>query len=142
MSISGQIVCEILAQLCTDNSIQIRPNFFGLTPKKILKGLYGIADQKYHDEATQQRIVLQRTLHYWITKHRIAYLNGLGYVRTIQYSFLYLDYTHLSNIRLSTLEISAWHLCSITEIVPKSLFLQVNSSSIQYGLKKKKKTIW
>ena len=28
MSISGQIVCEILAQLCTDNSIQTPLNFF------------------------------------------------------------------------------------------------------------------
>ena len=142
MSISGQIVCEILAQLCTDNSIQIPQNFFGLTPKKISKGLYGIADHKYHDETMQQRIVLERTLHYWITKHRVAYLNGLGYVHTVQYSFLCLDYKHLSNIWLSTLEISAWHLCSITEIVPKSLFLRVHSSPIQYGFGARAKTIW
>ena len=33
----------------------------------------------------------------------------------------------------STLEISACHLCSVTEIVPKSLFLRVRSTPIQYG---------
>ena len=35
MSISGQIVSEILAQLYLENSIQILLNFFGVDPKKI-----------------------------------------------------------------------------------------------------------
>ena len=35
MSISGQIVSEIVAQLCLENSIQTFLNFFGSTPKKI-----------------------------------------------------------------------------------------------------------
>ena len=33
MSISGQIVCEILAELCTDKSIQILQIFLGRPPK-------------------------------------------------------------------------------------------------------------
>ena len=36
MSISGQIVSEIVAQLCLENSIQILRNFFGSTPQKII----------------------------------------------------------------------------------------------------------
>ena len=32
MSISGQIVCEIVAQLCLENSIQTLLNFFGVDP--------------------------------------------------------------------------------------------------------------
>ena len=35
MNISGQIVSEIIAQLCLENSIQTLLNFFGSTPKKI-----------------------------------------------------------------------------------------------------------
>ena len=35
MSISGQIVPEIVAQLCLENSIQTLLNFFGSTQKKI-----------------------------------------------------------------------------------------------------------
>ena len=35
MSISGQIVSEIVAQLFLENFIQTLLNFFGLTPKKI-----------------------------------------------------------------------------------------------------------
>ena len=35
MSISGQIVPEIVAQLRLGNSIQTLLNFFGLTPKKL-----------------------------------------------------------------------------------------------------------
>ena len=35
MSISGQIVSEILAQLYLENSIQILLNFFWVDPKKI-----------------------------------------------------------------------------------------------------------
>ena len=35
MSISGQIVAEIVAQLCLENSIQTLLNFFGVEPKKI-----------------------------------------------------------------------------------------------------------
>ena len=35
MSISGQIVSEILAQLCLENSIQTLLNFFGSTQKKL-----------------------------------------------------------------------------------------------------------
>ena len=34
MSISGQIVSEIVAQLCLENSIQTLLNFFGFTPQK------------------------------------------------------------------------------------------------------------
>ena len=34
MSISGQIVPEIVAQLCLENSIQTLLNFFGVDPKK------------------------------------------------------------------------------------------------------------
>ena len=34
MSISGQIVSEIVAQLCLENSIQTLLNFFGVDPKK------------------------------------------------------------------------------------------------------------
>ena len=42
MSILGQIVSEIVAQLCLENSIQTLPNFFGSTQKKNQKGLYGV----------------------------------------------------------------------------------------------------
>ena len=35
MSITGQIVSEIVAQLCLDNSIQSLLNFLGSTQKKI-----------------------------------------------------------------------------------------------------------
>ena len=35
MSISGQIVSEIVAQLCLENSIQTLLNFFGFTPQKL-----------------------------------------------------------------------------------------------------------
>ena len=35
MNISGQIVPEIVAQLCLENSIQTLLNFFGSTPQKI-----------------------------------------------------------------------------------------------------------
>ena len=42
MGISGQIVSEILAQLYSENSIQFLLNFFGVDPKKIEKGLYGV----------------------------------------------------------------------------------------------------
>ena len=35
MSISGQIVSEIVAQLCLENSIQTLLNFFGSTQKKL-----------------------------------------------------------------------------------------------------------
>ena len=35
MSIWGQIVSEIVAQLCLQNSIQTLINFFGVDPKKI-----------------------------------------------------------------------------------------------------------
>ena len=35
MSISGQIVFEIVAQLSLENSIQTLLNFFGVDPKKI-----------------------------------------------------------------------------------------------------------
>ena len=35
MSIAGQIVSEIVAQLCSENSIQTLLNFFGSTPKKL-----------------------------------------------------------------------------------------------------------
>ena len=34
MNISGQIVSEIVAQLCLENSIQTLLNFFGSTPQK------------------------------------------------------------------------------------------------------------
>ena len=34
MSIAGQIVSEIVAQLCLENSIQTLLNFFGVDPKK------------------------------------------------------------------------------------------------------------
>ena len=34
MSISGQIISEIVAQLCLENSIQTK-SFFGSTPQKI-----------------------------------------------------------------------------------------------------------
>ena len=37
MSIWGQIVSEIVAQLCLQNSIQTLLNFFGSTPKKITR---------------------------------------------------------------------------------------------------------
>ena len=36
MSISGQIVSEIVAQLCLENSIQTLLNFFGVDPKSTL----------------------------------------------------------------------------------------------------------
>ena len=36
MSISGQIVSEIVAQLCLENSIQTLPNFFGVDPTLVL----------------------------------------------------------------------------------------------------------
>ena len=42
MSISGQIVSEIVAQLCLENSVQTLLNFFGVDPEKNLKGLYGV----------------------------------------------------------------------------------------------------
>ena len=42
MSISGQIVSEIVAQLCLENSIQTLLNFFGSTPKK-LEGFAGLS---------------------------------------------------------------------------------------------------
>ena len=42
MSISRQIVSEILAQLCLENSIQTLLNFFWVDPEKNLKGLYGV----------------------------------------------------------------------------------------------------
>ena len=35
MSISGQTVSEIVAQLCLENSVQTLLNFFGTTPLKI-----------------------------------------------------------------------------------------------------------
>ena len=35
MSISGQIISEIVAQLCLENSTQTLLNFFGGRPKKI-----------------------------------------------------------------------------------------------------------
>ena len=35
MSTSGQIVSEIVAQLCLENSIQTLLNFLGVDPKKI-----------------------------------------------------------------------------------------------------------
>ena len=37
MSISGQIVSEIVAQLCLENSIQALLNIFGVDPNKIRK---------------------------------------------------------------------------------------------------------
>ena len=40
----------------------------------------------------------------------------------------------LSDLRLSTSEICATQLLSVTEIAPKSLFLCVNSSPVRYGL--------
>ena len=40
MSISGQIVSEIVAQLCLENSIQTLLTFFRVDPKTIEKGLY------------------------------------------------------------------------------------------------------
>ena len=39
----------------------------------------------------------------------------------------------LSDLRLSTSEICATQLLSVTEIAPKSLFLCVNSSPVRYG---------
>ena len=39
MSISGQIVSEIVAQLCLENSIQTLLNFFWVDPKEIRKDL-------------------------------------------------------------------------------------------------------
>ena len=43
MSILGrEIVSEIVAQLCLENSIQTLPNFFWVDPKKNQKGLYGV----------------------------------------------------------------------------------------------------
>ena len=36
MSISGQIVSEIVTQLCLENSIQTLLNFFGVDPKSTL----------------------------------------------------------------------------------------------------------
>ena len=42
MSISRQIVSEIVAQLYSENSILTLLIFWGVDPKKILKGLYGV----------------------------------------------------------------------------------------------------
>ena len=42
MNIWGQIVSEIVAQLYSENSIQTLLIFFGVDPKKIYKGLYGV----------------------------------------------------------------------------------------------------
>ena len=42
MSVSGQIVPEILTQLFLENSIQTLLNFFGVDPPKNWKALYGI----------------------------------------------------------------------------------------------------
>ena len=42
MSIWGQIVPEIVAQLYSENSIQTLLIFSWVDPKKILKGLYGV----------------------------------------------------------------------------------------------------
>ena len=45
-SISGQIVSEIAAQLCLENSMQTLLNFFGWTPKKIF--LFFYEKKKFH----------------------------------------------------------------------------------------------
>ena len=43
MSISWQIVSEIVAQLCLENSIQTLLNFFGVDPKKVRRVcIYGV----------------------------------------------------------------------------------------------------
>ena len=42
ISISGQIVSEIVAQSCLENSIQTLLNFFGSTQKKLEEGLNGV----------------------------------------------------------------------------------------------------
>ena len=42
MSISGQIVSEIVAQLYSENSIQTLLVFLWIDPKKFYKGLYGV----------------------------------------------------------------------------------------------------
>ena len=50
----------------------------------------------------------------------------------------------LSNMWLSTLEISMGQLCSSTEITPKSLFshVYVNRGPMQYGFRAGAKAIW
>ena len=53
MSISGQIVSEIVAQLCLENSIQTLLNFFWVDPKKNLEevGLLDIVLSEYPDKS-------------------------------------------------------------------------------------------
>ena len=48
---------------------------------------------------------------------------------------------HLSDMWLTTLEISAVQLCSVTEIAPKSLFLYVNRGPIRLGFRAGAKAI-
>ena len=52
------------------------------------------------------------------------------------------SYEHLSDMRISTLEIGAAQLRSVTEIAPKSRFLCVNRNPIQYGFRAGAKAVW
>ena len=47
MSIWGQIVSEIVAQLCLENSIQTLLNFFGSTPQKIRRECMGFSEYNW-----------------------------------------------------------------------------------------------
>ena len=59
MSISGQIVSEIVAQLCLENSIQTLLNFFWDDPKKLRKVCMEFS------RATISRDNLPRNAHFW-----------------------------------------------------------------------------
>ena len=60
MSISGQIVSEIVAQLCLENSIQTLLNFFGSTPQKIRR--VSVEFSEYIQLTSQMSFLVSRPL--------------------------------------------------------------------------------
>ena len=63
MSICGQIVSEIVAQLCLQNSIQTLLNFFGVDPKKIRRVCMEFSE--YNWATIDLRDNLPPNAHFW-----------------------------------------------------------------------------
>ena len=64
MSISGQIVSEIIAQLCLENFIQTLLNFFGSTQKKIRRVCMEISEYNWAT-ISETIISLPQNAHFW-----------------------------------------------------------------------------